>query len=74
MIRYEVANGNASWEDAERQIREAQKKGGKSTTVSVKSTNAAAQNKRKAGEALEEAHKEMAGAGGKKSKKGKKSR
>lgn len=74
MCRYEVANGEASWQDAEKQIQKAAQKGGKSTTVSVKSSNEAKNGKRKAGEALEEAQKEAAGLSDKKSKKGKKSK
>lgn len=65
--RYEIANGGASWEDAERQIQ-----AGKSSTVAVKSHKEA--QKRKAGEALEDAQKEAATLEGKKSKRGKKSR
>lgn len=72
---YEVANGEASWDAAERQIRTAQQSGGKSTTVSVKSAKDASQtSKRKAGTALEEAQKEAAGSEGRQGKKGKKSR
>lgn len=73
---YEIANGGASWEDAERQIQEAEKKGRKSTTVSVKNSRLEKEGKRKAGEALLEAQREAYGAGpgvGKKSKKSKKS-
>ncbi|KAF1354920.1 putative nucleolar ATPase Kre33 [Delphinella strobiligena] len=66
--KYEIATGGASWEEAERQIA-----AGKSTTVAVQSQKAA-QNKRKAGEALEEAQKEAMNLEGKKSKKGKRSR
>jgi hypothetical protein len=48
--RYEIADGDKSWEDAERQIREAGKASGlgKSTVVSVKSSKPA---KRKVDEA-----------------------
>ncbi|KAL1311617.1 hypothetical protein AAFC00_001728 [Neodothiora populina] len=68
--KYEVANGDAAWQEAERQIQK-----GKGTTVSVASASKAQQSKRKAGEALEEAQKEAAGLEGKRSsKKGKKSR
>ena len=81
LCRYEIANGEAGWDDAERQIKRNTGGPGKSTTVSVKSAKASGQAKRKAGEALEEAQKEAAGGGGgsgggegKKSKKGKKSR
>ena len=74
--RYEIANGNATWEDAEKQIKATTGKQGKSTTVSVKSHKEAdkAGGKRKAGEALEEAQREAAGLEGKKNKKGKKGR
>jgi len=77
--RYEIANGEASWDDAERQIQKAAKAGGKkSTTVSVKSyTTDGKGSKRKAGEALGEVLKEAEGlreGGGGKNKKGRKSR
>lgn len=72
--RYEIANGDSSWQDAERQIEMAAQKGGKSTTVSVRTGKDSKHGKRKAGEALEEAQKEAAGLDGKKSKKGKKSK
>lgn len=67
-----MANGDANWEDAERQIRAAGGKGGKITTVSVKSNHSGAISKRKAGEAVAEAHKELESFSGrpKKSKKG----
>lgn len=70
--KYAIANGEANWDEAERQIQKAGGRSGKSTTVSVKSKNAS--SKRKAGEALEEVQKEAANIDGKKSKKGKKSR
>ncbi|GAB7356715.1 hypothetical protein MBLNU459_g7420t1 [Dothideomycetes sp. NU459] len=76
--KYEIANGDASWADAERQIKAAQHHrgngGAKSTTVSVKSAKSSGQAKRKAGEALEEAQQEAAKTEGKRSKKGKKPR
>ena len=68
--RYEVANGNASWEDAEKQVARTK---GRAATVSIKN-GSKSEGKRKAG-ALEEAQKELAGGGGeKKAKKGKKGR
>ncbi|KAF2088345.1 N-acetyltransferas-like protein [Saccharata proteae CBS 121410] len=66
--RYEIADGGADWDNAERQVRIAQGDSKKSTTVSVKKSA----GKRKAGEAVEEALKEVeTGKEGKKSKKGK---
>ncbi|KAF2013434.1 N-acetyltransferas-like protein [Aaosphaeria arxii CBS 175.79] len=53
--KYEIGSGATDWTDAERQIRSATKGGGKSMTVSVKTGK---DKKRKAGEGLEEAHKE----------------
>ncbi|KAJ4287927.1 N-acetyltransferase 10 [Kalmusia sp. IMI 367209] len=54
--KYEIGAGSTDWTDAERQIRKATKEGGPtSTTVSVKTGKA---NKRKAGEAIDEAYKE----------------
>ncbi|KAG9532079.1 hypothetical protein KCU77_g24245, partial [Aureobasidium melanogenum] len=70
--KYAIANGEADWDEAERQIQKAGGRSGKSTTVSVKLKSAS--SKRKAGEALEEVQKEAANFEGKKSKKGKKSR
>lgn len=70
---YANANGGASWEDAERQVRDAEKKGRKSTTVSVKTSRPEDKSKRKAGEALAEAQKEAERIGGK-TKKAKKGR
>lgn len=72
------ADEEGGWEEAERRIREAEKRGAGvvGTNVAVKSKSAAAggdKGKRKAGEALAEAQKEAeagAGRGGKKSKKG----
>jgi N-acetyltransferase 10 len=62
---YATANGHAGWEDAERQVRDAQKSGRKSNTVSVKSGRAEDQSKRKAGEALAAAQEEADRASGK---------
>ena len=67
---YEIANGDAAWEDAERQVRDVQKKGGTSTTVSVKSSKSFDKSKRKADEGLHEAQKESERSG-KKHKKSK---
>ncbi|OCK77701.1 N-acetyltransferas-like protein [Lepidopterella palustris CBS 459.81] len=70
--RYEIADGGADWENAERQIRAAHANNGKSMTVAVKTGKGP---KRKAGEAIEEALREAEGVGwkeGKKSKKGRK--
>ncbi|KAF1975777.1 DUF699-domain-containing protein [Bimuria novae-zelandiae CBS 107.79] len=54
--KYEIGAGATDWTDAERQVRDAAKKGSQvSTTVSVKTGKA---NKRKAGEAVDEAYKE----------------
>lgn len=54
--RYEIGAGTTDWTDAERQVRDAAKKGSDvGTTVSVKTGKA---NKRKAGEAVDEAYKE----------------
>ncbi|KAK4980974.1 N-acetyltransferase 10 [Elasticomyces elasticus] len=69
--RYEIGEGDAVWQDAERLV---QKKGGQSTTVSVKSNKATQQGKKRAGDALLEAQRESAGLEnkrGKKSRKGK---
>jgi N-acetyltransferase 10 len=67
---YEMANGDAAWEDAEKQIREAEKKGGAANkTIAVKSEKKEKESKRKAGEALAEVQKEAEKYGGKKSKK-----
>ena len=54
--RYEISAGATDWEDAERAISNATKKGGAagSMTVSVKT----GEKKRKVGEAVEEAYKE----------------
>ena len=66
----ETQNGDASWEDAERQIREAEKRGGKGgQTVAVRKEGG---GKRKAGEALAEAQREAEKEGGKRG--GKKSK
>ena len=65
-------DGDAAWEDAEKQIREAERKGAKNTTVSVKANQKEEKAKRKAGEALAEAQREAEGMGSKhkKAKKG----
>nr|POE48354.1 rna cytidine acetyltransferase [Quercus suber] len=60
---YEIANGTAGWEEAETRIA----KGKGNTVVSVKS--AKEKSKRKAGEALKEAHKEAESFEGKRGKK-----
>jgi N-acetyltransferase 10 len=53
--RYEIGAGAADWEEAERTIQNAAKKGGAgSMTVAVKT----GEKKRKVGEAVEEAYKE----------------
>lgn len=67
--RYEVSNGAADWQEAERSIAKAAKDGKASNlTVAVKT----GEKKRKVGEAVEEAYKEAEkfkeGAGGKKKK------
>jgi N-acetyltransferase 10 len=67
---YEMANGDAAWEDAEKKIREAEKKGGAtSKTIAVKSEKKEKESKRKAGEALAEVQKEAEKFSGKRSKK-----
>jgi N-acetyltransferase 10 len=68
--RYAIADGGAEWEEAELQIRNSQNGSRKSTTVSVKSKDTF---KRKAGEAVAEALKEIEAIKPKKQKKGKKS-
>lgn len=68
---YEIQNGDAGWEDAEKQVREAKKKGKGGVTVSVKNAKGSEEKKRKAGEALAEAQKEAEKFGGKKAKKSK---
>jgi N-acetyltransferase 10 len=68
--KYEMGNGDAAWEDAEKQIREAEKKGGAGNkTIAVKSEKKEKESKRKAGEALAEVQKEAEKYSGKKSKK-----
>jgi N-acetyltransferase 10 len=69
VTRYEVNNGKADWEEAERTISKAAKDGkAGNLTVAVKT----GEKKRKVGEAVEEAYKEAEkfkeGAGGKKKK------
>lgn len=67
---YEMANGDAAWQDAEKQIRAAEKKGDAGNkTVAVKNDKKEKDGKRKAGEALAEAQKEAEKYSGKKSKK-----
>jgi N-acetyltransferase 10 len=63
--QYANANGHAAWEDAEKQVRETEKKGRPSTTVSVKSSRSDDKAKRKAGDALAEAQKEAERSSGK---------
>ena len=63
--QYTHANGDAAWEHAEKQVREADKKGRPSTTVSVKSFRSEDMAKRKAGEALAEAQREAEKSSGK---------
>ncbi|KAK5124243.1 hypothetical protein LTR85_001946 [Meristemomyces frigidus] len=67
--KYAMAAPAASWEDAEKAVRQ----GKKSSTFSVKSSRSEDKNKRKAGEALAEVQREAESLG-KKSKKAKKSR
>ena len=55
---YANANGDAAWDDAEKQVRDAEKKGRKGGTVSVKSSRPEDKGKRKAGEALADAQRE----------------
>ncbi|KAI9720055.1 MAG: hypothetical protein M1812_003182 [Candelaria pacifica] len=66
--QYEIQNGGTEWEDAERQIRAAQGIGGKSTTVSVKTSKPV--SKRKVGETAATVYEEEIGS--KESKKMKK--
>ena len=57
--RYEIANGDAAWQDAEKQIRASVNKGGSvPATVSVKSSKPA---KRKAGESAREIYEKEIG-------------
>lgn len=70
VCRYEIANGNASWEEAEKQVRASlsKKEGSNIPTVSVKSSK---QPKRKAGESAREIYeKEIASKDRKKIKRG----
>ncbi|QIW95901.1 hypothetical protein AMS68_001419 [Peltaster fructicola] len=71
---YAAGANDAGWEDAEKQIREAEKRGKSNgvKTVSVKKDGE--KHKRKAGEALAEVQKEAEREASKKSKKSKKSR
>jgi N-acetyltransferase 10 len=70
--KYEMGNGDAAWEDAEKQIRDAEKRGGASNkTIAVKSEKKEKESKRKAGEALAEVQKEAEKYSGKRSKKAK---
>jgi N-acetyltransferase 10 len=66
--RYQIGGEGMEWEEAEKAVGKGLKSGG---TVAVK-TGKGAEKKRKAGEALGEAQRELAGDGGKKSKKGEK--
>ncbi|KAI9811366.1 MAG: killer toxin resistant protein [Pycnora praestabilis] len=59
--QYEIRNGDAGWEDAERQVRAASANGGKSTTVSVKNSKPASA-KRKARETAAEIYDQEVGA------------
>ncbi|KAI9784774.1 MAG: killer toxin resistant protein [Geoglossum umbratile] len=61
--RYEIATGPAAWEDAERQIKTAQKGGNKSMTVSVEIRPVGAAAKRKAGETAAEIYEQEIGDG-----------
>ncbi|KAF2674092.1 DUF699-domain-containing protein [Microthyrium microscopicum] len=67
--RYAITDGGADWDDAERQIRNAQGSSHKSTMVSVKGQK---KEKRKAGEAIAEVLKEAEAIKPKKVKKSKK--
>ncbi|CAI6284530.1 unnamed protein product [Periconia digitata] len=70
--KYAIDAGATDWADAEKQISKAAKKGGSnSMTVSVKTGK---DKKRKAGEAVEEAYKEVHREGGKKKSKSGKSK
>jgi len=54
-------SGDAAWEDAEKQVREAGERGRRSMTIGVKTPKpAAGKSKRKAGEALADAQREAA--------------
>ena len=54
-----MANGDDAWEDAEKKIREAEKKGGDGNkNIAVKSEKKEKESKRKAGEAMAEVQKE----------------
>ncbi|KAK4550348.1 killer toxin resistant protein [Oleoguttula mirabilis] len=68
--KYAMAAPAASWEDAEKAVRQ----GKKSNTFSVKSSRPEDKNKRKAGEALAEVQREAESLGRKGNKKSKKSR
>ena len=74
--RYSNMNAEAGWEEAERQVRDAGKRGKKSSmTVAVKTQRGNGEKgKRKAGEALAEVEKEAEKFGGGKGKKAKKGR
>ncbi|KAM3419782.1 RNA cytidine acetyltransferase [Cercospora zeina] len=72
--KYAIQEGEAGWEDAEKQVKDAAKKGKSVSTIAVKSSKKGEEKKRKAGEALREAQEEAertGGGGGKKSKKSK---
>jgi N-acetyltransferase 10 len=71
---YAIENGGAGWEDAEKVVQEAARKGKKVGTVAVKNLKGSEERKRKAGEVLksvqEEAEKLGGEAKGKKRRKG----
>ena len=60
--RYEIENGDAGWDDAEKQVKRAVRAngGGESVTVSVKGSKPASSGKRK-GETVEEVYAEEIG-------------
>ena len=57
--QYKIGNGDADWDEAEKQVRGAEKSGRKNVTVSVKGSRPDDKIKRKAGEAVAEAQKEL---------------
>jgi hypothetical protein len=56
--RYAIEDGRAEWDDAERQVRASKRDSRQGLTVSVKSSNSNG-SKRKAGEAVAEAMREI---------------
>lgn len=56
--KYEIETGGAGWEEAEKQVKRAQERGGKDVTVSVKSSKA---DKKRKGESAEEIYREEIG-------------